>query len=138
MSETEDKNKVKIRRIYEELWNQGKLSVADEIFAEPEGVKRYVKNFLAAFPDLMHTVEEIIAEGDRVVARFSAHGTHSGQWEQYPSSGKPIHYTGVTIATIEGGIISHHRTWWDRTELVNQILTNSDARSGDDEHKLEY
>ncbi len=129
MLEVNNKNKALVRRIYAEIWNQGNLAVAREIFAQPEGVERFVREFRTAFPDLQHTVEEIIAEGDRVVVRFSARGTHTGQWKQYPPSGKPIHYTGVTLATIEGEKITHHRTWWDTLELIEQISAESSWRS---------
>ena len=121
MSEIESQNKVLVRRIFEEMWNQGNLAAASEIFAEPESVQKFVREFLTAFPNLQHTVEELIAEGDRVVARFSAQGTHTGPWKQYPASGKPVHYTGVTIATVEAGKITHHHTWWDTLEVVEQI-----------------
>jgi steroid delta-isomerase-like uncharacterized protein len=121
MSEKTAKNKIIVSRVFAEMWNQGNLSVANEIFAEPEGVEKFVKDFRSAFPDLHHTVEEMIAEGNRVVVRFSAHGTHTGQWKQYKATGKPIHYTGVTIAAIEGDKIKHHHTWWDTLEVVEQI-----------------
>ncbi len=107
---SEMKNKDLIRRIYEEMWNQGNLTVAKEIFAQPESVERFVQEFLAAFPNLQHSVEEMIAEGDQVVARFSAHGTHNDQWKQYPASGRAIHYTGVTIASIAENKIIRHKT----------------------------
>jgi predicted ester cyclase len=125
MSEMENRNKALVRRIYEELWNQGNLTVAREIFAEPEGVEKFVKEFLAAFPDLQHTIEEMIAEGDRVAARFSAKGTHTGQWKQYAPLGNRIYYTGVTIASIAGDKITHHHTWWDTMEVIEQIRGKS-------------
>ena len=52
LSETENMNKALARRIYEEMWNQGDPAAAGEIFARPEGVERFVREFLAAFPDL--------------------------------------------------------------------------------------
>jgi len=55
------------------------------------------------------------------VARFSARGTHTGPWKDHPASGKPIHYTGVTIVQIESGKIVQHHTWWDTHELIEQI-----------------
>ncbi len=119
MSEIE--NKALVVRIYEEMWNKKDLAIAGEIFARPEGVQRFLSEFLKAFPDLHHTVEEMIAESDLVVTRFSAQGTHTGQWKNFPPSGRPIHYTGVTIARIEGGKIVDHHTWWDTMELVEQI-----------------
>ncbi len=121
MLESKDQNKVVVRRIYEDMWNKGDDRVAGEIFVQPEGVKRFMREFLKAFPDLHHTVEELIAEGDRVVARFSAQGTHTGQWKDYLPTGNTIHYTGVTIAQVKGGKIIQHDTWWDRMEVIEQI-----------------
>jgi steroid delta-isomerase-like uncharacterized protein len=114
-------NKTLVRRIYDEMWNQANPSAAREIFTSPEGMEKYVTEFLAAFPDLQHTVVEMIAEGDRVAARFSVHGTHSGTWRQFTPTGKAIHYTGVTLARIAEGKIVEHHTWWDRKELEEQI-----------------
>jgi len=121
VSERQDQNKALVRRIYEDMWNKGSLSAAVEIFAHPEGVQKFMGEFLKAFPDLQHTVEELIAEDDRVAARFSAKGTHTGPWKQYPPTGNPIHYTGITVAHIEGGIIVEHHTWWDTLEVIEQI-----------------
>ena len=67
MSDLTGKNKTLMRRIYEEMWNRADPSIAAEIFAQPEGVGRFVGQFLLSFPDLQHTIEEMIAEGDRVV-----------------------------------------------------------------------
>jgi predicted ester cyclase len=119
MSEAENKNLV--RRIYEEMWNAHDPAAAGELFTRPEGVQRFVGEFLSAFPDLAHTVEGLIAEGDQVAARFSASGTHTGPWKQYAPTGKPVRYTGVTIARIADGKIAEHHTWWDTTELIEQI-----------------
>ena len=114
-------NKALVRRIYEDMWNKHDPDAAIQLFASPEGVHHYVFEFLIAFPDLQHTIEDMLAEGDRVVARFSARGTHTGQWEGWAPTGKSIHYTGITLARIENGEIIEHHTWWDRWELVAQI-----------------
>ena len=66
MSDQTSKNKALMRRIYEEMWNQAAPSLAVEIFELPEGVERFVSKFLVSFPDLKHTVDEMIAEDDRV------------------------------------------------------------------------
>lgn len=121
MSEAKDQNKVLVQRIYADMWNKGDFEVAGDIFVQSEGVQKFMREFLQAFPDLHHTVEELIAEGDRVVARFSAQGTHTGKWKDYPPTGKSIHYTGVTIVQVEDGKIIHHHTWWDRMEVIEQI-----------------
>ncbi len=125
MSEVESKNRILMRRIYAEMWNRGDLAVAREIFAQPEGVEGFVKEFLAAFPDLQHTVEEMVAEGNRVAVRFSARGTHTGRWRQYPATGKVVSYTGITLASFEEGKITRHQTWWDTLELIEQIENKS-------------
>jgi predicted ester cyclase len=95
--------------------------VAADLFAQPEGVERFVSGFIASFPDLQHTVEGMIAEGDQVAVRFSAQGTHAGQWLRFAPTGKSIRYTGVTVARIAGDKIVEHHTWWDRAGLIEQL-----------------
>ncbi len=110
-----------MRRIYEEMWNQRKPSLAVELFARPEGVERFVSQFLTSFADLQHTVEEMIAEADQVAVRFSTRGTHTGRWLQFEPTNKSIHYTGLTLARIEDGRIIEHHTWWDKAGLIEQM-----------------
>ena len=121
MSELTNQNKSLMRRVFEEMWNQARPSLAVEIFDQPQGVERFVSQFLASFPDLQHTVEEMIAEGHRVAVRFTARGTHKGQWMHFVPTGISIQYTGVTIARIAGDKIIEHNTWWDRAGLMEQI-----------------
>ena len=121
MSDLTSRNKDLMRRVYKEMWNGGNPALAVEIFAQPAGVERFVSEFLTSFPDLQHTVEEMLAEDDRVVVRFSAHGTQLGAWMHFAPTGKSIHYTGVTWARIVDGKISEHHTWWDKAGLIEQI-----------------
>jgi steroid delta-isomerase-like uncharacterized protein len=121
MSDLTGKNKALVRRIYEEIWNQGKPALAAEIFAHPEGVERFVSQFLLSFPDLQHTIAEMLADGDRVAVSFSAQGTHTGAWIHFAPTGKSIQYTGVTWAHIVDGKITEHYTWWDKAGLIEQI-----------------
>ena len=121
MSALTTKNKVLMRRVYEEMWNRADPSIAAEIFARPEGVERFVSQFLLSFPDLQHTIEDILEEDDRVAVRFSARGTHTGPWLHFTPTGRAIEYTGVTLARIAGGKISEHHTWWDKAGLIVQL-----------------
>jgi len=121
MFEATSRNKASMRRIYEEMRNKGDPSIAAEIFTQPKGVERFVSQFLLSFPDLQHTIEEMIVEDDRAAVRFSAHGTHTGQWIHFAPTGKSIHYTGVTLARVAGDKIIEHHTWWDEMSLVEQI-----------------
>src|SRR5687767_6804824 len=94
-----EKNRAIVKRFYDELWNQRRFSVADEIFAEtcvthqlrsgeaplatprgPADVKQHVDEWLAGFPDLRFEVEEIVAEGDLVASRSAMRGSHKGKW----------------------------------------------------------
>jgi predicted ester cyclase len=84
-----------------------------------------VLEFLSSFADLQHRVEDMIAEGDQVAVRFSARGTHTGQWMQFKPSNKLIHYTGVTVARVENGKIAQHQTWWDKADLMGQLESES-------------
>lgn len=111
MSESINKNKALMRRIYEEMWNAGNPSLAPVIFERPEGVKRFISQFLISFPDLQHTIEGMIEEGDQVAVKFSARGTHQGPWLQFPPTGRTIQYTGVTVAQINADKIVKHHTW---------------------------
>jgi len=114
-------NKALMHRIYEEMWNQGKPALAVEIFVQPAGVERFVQQFLVSFPDLHHTVEEMIVEADQVAVKFTAHGTHTGPWMDFAPTGKSIHYSGITWARITEGKVSEHHTEWDKAGLVEQI-----------------
>jgi predicted ester cyclase len=112
-------NKAIARRIYEDLWNSGNRNVADEIFVNAESVKRYIATFRAAFPDIQHTVEDLIAEGDQIVVRFTARGTHQGAWKGIAPTGKQVTYTGMTILQIVNGKVTKHYTEWDALSLFS-------------------
>jgi predicted ester cyclase len=124
MSDQNSKNKTLMRRIYEEMWNEGNPALAPEIFAQPQGVERFVSQFLLSFPDLQHTVVEMIEEGNQVAVHFLARGTHSGQWLQFEPTGRSIEYTGLTLARISENKIIDHYTWWDKAGLMEQLRIN--------------
>ncbi len=104
-----DQNKTIVRRFYEELWNGRKLEVADEIFApdcishqlqsgaeitaiprNAEAVKEHIGEWLKGFPDLNFTVEQMLAEDDRVVTCATMRGTHTGVWNGISDTGKEV------------------------------------------------
>lgn len=121
MSVLTSKNKALMRRVYEEMWNRRNPGMATELFVKPEGVERFVTQFLFSFADLQHTVTGMIAEGDQVAVRFSARGTQTGSWLNFPATGRSIQYTGVTLARIAGDKIIEHHTWWDKAALSEQV-----------------
>lgn len=123
MSELQDRNRALMRRIYEEMWNQANPQVASQLFEQPEGVERFVSQFLPSFPDLQHTIEGMIAdtESGEVVVRFTARGTHRGPWLDFAPTNKSIHYSGITWARIVNDRIVEHHTWWDKAGLIEQV-----------------
>ena len=108
-----EENKAVVRQEFEEIFNQGgNLDAAEEIYApdyvghEPtfgdihgvEGAKQFAADFRQAFPDLQTTIEDMVAEGDKVVTRFSSRGTHQGEIEDLgPPTGNQVEVTGITF-----------------------------------------
>ncbi len=128
---TEEKNKAIFRRYVEELSNQGNLELADEIFDSylahqpdgsvlergPENVKRFQAEFRAAFHNFHATVEDQIAEGDKVVTRWKMRGTHQGEFRGMAPSGKEVEINGIGIFRFssEGKVVES----WDSYDQLN-------------------
>ncbi len=106
-------NKAVVRRLWEEVWNRADLAVADAIFdaAYAAHEKAFVPLMRAAFPDSHHMIEDLIAEGDKVVTRFTWSGTHRGEFEGIPPTGRHISVQGIWIHRLEGGRIVEGRDW---------------------------
>jgi serine phosphatase RsbU (regulator of sigma subunit) len=130
-----EQNKAIFRRYVEEIPNQGNMMVADEIFDRyiahqpdgstlvrgPEDVKRFTREFHSAFPDLHVSIEDQIAERDKVVSHFTIRGTHQGDFRGLAPTGKEIALTGVTTFRFspEGKVVE---TWdsYDQLSLMRQ------------------
>jgi predicted ester cyclase len=113
-----------------QLWNAGvDLAIIDEMVADDfvshsappglapgrEGVKQWVAIFHKAFPDIYSKVEEVIVEGDKVVERFSAGGTHQGEFFGIPPTGRRGSITGINILRIANGKVVEH--WGNSDDL---------------------
>lgn len=123
------------RRMLEEVFSQGKLEVADEIvdpdaemhdpaFAGPRGpagVKQMASKYRAAFPDLKCIVQDQVAEGDKVVTRWIAKGTHRGELEGIGPTGKSTCITGITIDRYANGKVVESWINWDSMGLMQQL-----------------
>jgi steroid delta-isomerase-like uncharacterized protein len=123
-------NKAVSRRVAEEIFNGGKLDLADELYAPdyvlhdpslpedlhgPEGLKQYAAMNLGAFPDVRVSVEDQIAEGDMVVTRWTATGTHTGELLGIPPTGRRIEISGITINRYSGNRIAED--WYQSDDL---------------------
>jgi steroid delta-isomerase-like uncharacterized protein len=124
-----DELKAIARRYIEEVWNKGNLALIDELFAPdhinhspnagqmagPEGLKQLIATFRKASPDLHFTIDDMLAEGDRVVTRWTARGTHQGELMGVPPTGKRITVTAIVIDRIVDGKFVEH--WAGRDDL---------------------
>jgi len=111
-----EENKALARRVYEEVMNQRNLAVLDEPYVPDfvyhgtsrtiqgvEAFKQAAKLYFTAFPDLHLTIEDLIAEGDRVVVRFTYRATHQGDFMGIPATGKQVVVPGIGIMRIVNG-----------------------------------
>jgi len=109
----QNKNKATVRRLWEEVWNDRDFDLVDEImspdYAEHE--RRFAPWWLAAFPDTQFTVEEMIAEGDKVVTRLTFRGTHQGEYMDIPATDKQVEAKGVWIHRLADGRIVEGKQW---------------------------
>ena len=131
---TED-NKALLRRYYDEVINKKNLAAIDE-FIDPqmvdhtlppgvpagiEGQRQVLSMYSTAFPDTHFTVEDMIAEGDRVVARLSVSATQHGAFLGLPPTGKHVRFTGIDIIRIAGGKLVEHWGEMDMLGLLQQL-----------------
>src|SRR5215204_6706150 len=138
-------NKRTVRRIYNELWNERKLEVADEVVAAggtnygtgllpqpfgPEEMKGTVRMVSAAFPDNRHDVEEMIAEGDKVVVRCTLTGTHEGEFMGIPPTGRSIEVTEIHVYRLEDGKAVEHRVGRNDLGAMRQLGVVPDELPG--------
>jgi steroid delta-isomerase-like uncharacterized protein len=129
-------NKAIVRRLFAELWNNGNLSVADEIFAPtythhdpstpdfgkgPDSEKRRASLYRNAFPDIHLTIEDVIAEGETVMTRWSCRGTHKGDLSGIAPTGKQFTISGITVGRLTNGKIAESYVSWDALGLMQQL-----------------
>jgi predicted ester cyclase len=117
-------NKALVRREQEELWNHtGNLDAAEELFVPDlvEAAKQEAADFREGFPDVVSTIEDLIAEGDKVVARWRSRATHRGEYMGIAPTGKEVEFTGISIYRIEAGKIAESWNVEDKLSLMRQI-----------------
>jgi predicted ester cyclase len=116
-----EENKALVRRAQGVLWNHtGNLDAAAELFAPDhvEDAKQEAANVRRGFPDLESTIEDLIAERDKIVAHWRAQATHRGEYMGIPPSGNRVNFTGISIYRIEGGKIAES---WGVSDLLGMM-----------------
>ena len=124
-----------MRRFYDEVFNKKNGAAIDEFIAPNhvdhaappgmpgglQGVKQTINMYLTAFPDLHFTVEDLIAEGDKVVTRLTVRGTQQGEFMGIPPTGKHATVKAIDINRIVGGKSIEHWLEMDTLGLMQQL-----------------
>jgi predicted ester cyclase len=130
-------NKAVVRRWFEEVWNQGREATIDELFAAgalahglgdseadvhgPAEFKQFVSHIRGSIPNLSFTVEDLVAEGDRVAVRITLKGVHSGPGLGVEPSGGDVSIQGIVIVRIVNGQIVEGWNSYDQLGLLRQV-----------------
>ena len=125
-------NKALVRRAWELADNPDVLDEVydpDVVWHEPdqeirglEQAKQFVTTYKTAFPDMSVTVEDVIAEEDKVVSRVTLRGTHQGETEEFgPPTGRQVELKGITISRVLGGKIVEDWDSYDNLSILQQL-----------------
>ena len=133
-----EENKQLIRRWFDEVWNNGRAEVIEELFDEngvahglgddpanpikgPSGFRPFYETFRQAFPNMVVDVEDVVAEGDKVVARCSVRAKHEGEFMGRAATQAPVEFTGITIVRIDNGKIVEAWNNFDFMTMYKQV-----------------
>jgi len=134
-AEVEEQNKEIVNRMWE-VWGKGDFEAFKELLAPdyayylPSGstkprsreeVIEIGKMLHNAFPDITFSIEELIAEGDRVIVRFIVTGTHEGEFQGIPATGNKYEHSGISISRIENGKVVEQRKEIDELGMMMQL-----------------
>jgi steroid delta-isomerase-like uncharacterized protein len=134
--QTSEQNKTLARRWFEDLFSRGDLDAANEIISADfvdhlthederglEELKHYVTIYRAACPDIQDTVEDIVAEGDKIVVRWMSRGTHQGEFMGVAPTGRHVTFTGMRLFRIAESKIAESWVNIDERSLQEQLGT---------------
>src|SRR5678816_398004 len=128
-------HKALMRRWFEEVWNQGRTAAIDELLSNdavihglgpadlhgPAGFKTFQSAYRNAFPDVAIHMDDLVAEGDRVVARWSGTGTHLGDGLGMAATGRQVRFHGMTIARVAHGQLVEGWNTFSELDLFQQL-----------------
>jgi len=134
-----DANKALVRRWFDEVWGQGRVAAIDELLArhgvvhglgpDAQGVeafKLFHAAYRSAFPDITIRVEDVVAEGQLVAARWSGAGTHRGDDLGFPATGRQVRFSGMVFVRVENGQFVEGWNAFDQLGMLQQLgIVNS-------------
>jgi steroid delta-isomerase-like uncharacterized protein len=133
-----EENEVLVRRYFAEIWDKGNLDLIDELFTTNfvrhgpvgteggevrglEGFKGLVNSYRTGLPDLRIPIEDLTAEGDTVVTRWTAYGTHQGELLGNAPTGNQATVSGILVDRVSGGKIEEEWVAYDTLHFMRQI-----------------
>jgi len=129
--QTRDENKRSVEKLFESCFNQNELGLLDQLVAPeyigprgdkgPAGFRGIVVGLRTAFPDIHYTIDDVIAEGDRVAARWHWTGTHKAAFRAFAATGKTLSNPGIGIFRFKDGKIVAAAMETDRLGFLEQI-----------------
>jgi steroid delta-isomerase-like uncharacterized protein len=135
-------NKAIVRRMIEQVWNERRVDLIEEFYTEDviqhivgisskpglESVRSATSMILNAYPDLQHAIDDEIAEGEKVVNRWTMTSTHPGELNGVPAAGKPVIQSGVSIFHLSNARVDEFWLLTDSPKLMQQLgVIPSDA-----------
>jgi steroid delta-isomerase-like uncharacterized protein len=121
-------------RIIEEVWNQKNVDAADELISSDcvvrdpnsvhkglDGYKQFVREYLNAFPDLHFTIEDHVADEHGVATRWTCTGTHQGELQGIPATGRRVTVSGILLSKARDGKFVESWSSWDTMSLLQQL-----------------
>jgi len=129
-------HKLAARQVFEEVFNRADFDLAEELFTDefvahafpdlrgPKGVKTIVNGFRESFPDIEWTIENLFGEGAYVAVRWTARGTHDGEFRGHAPTGTHVEIPGTTILRFDEGLVAEGWTIFDALGLLEQIGAN--------------
>ena len=131
-----EKEKKVLADKYVEAWNEGNLSLFDELLSPEivrhtvdiyediigiEAFKEYVTSMRTSFPDFNATLDELIIKGDNIVARWTVTGTNTGPFNEMPPTGKKVKYSGVNISHVIDGKLIEEWVYFNQAAFLTQL-----------------
>ena len=130
-----EQNKAVVRRVFEDHWNNRNADLVSELFTSDvsintpdgvlnghEGASALLEAYTTAFPDFHNTTEDLFADGNQVVIRWTFRGTHGGPFAGIEATGKEVSVPGgIGVFRVDGGKISEGHMSWDKYSLLQQL-----------------
>ena len=130
MEDLNKEHKQMMVELFEQVWCKGDIEAADKFYAPGdilEGIKQFGRKLYASFPDWQVTINEMVAEDDKIVVYWTGRGTHQGEWQGVAPTGRYISVSGMDIEHLSRGKIVNEDGIVDMMEMMGQLTSENPA-----------